>query len=105
MASKIPGLRHYSKLKNMLTKGADTLQKIEEGYSHFKQNEWIYDDKEYLKLCDSLNRVDAKEFMIDMRKIDFTKEGAKWLNGIARFLQHEDIPCFYSGFKQVVAMN
>ena len=48
IASKVPGLRHYQKLSNMLTSGADKLQKIEEGYSHFKQQFWIFDDKVYL---------------------------------------------------------
>ena len=34
------------------------MQKIEEGYTYFKFRHWIYDDKEYKQLCDSLNEHD-----------------------------------------------
>lgn len=84
---------------------ATTLQKIEEGTLYFRQNSWVYDDKEYISMCDSLNEHDKQEFFIDIRKIDIHKEGRNYQYGLAKFYLHEDIPAIDSGLRQVVQMN
>ena len=34
------------------------MEKIEAGYDYFRSRNWIYDDKEYISVCDSLNEHD-----------------------------------------------
>lgn len=79
--------------------------KIEEGYDYFRMRNWIYDDKEYIAVCDSLNEHDKEEFYMDLRKIDIHKEGRNYQHGLAKYFLHEDIPAIDSGLRQVVQMN
>lgn len=59
-ASKVPfiGGHKLATQAALIQKVANNMQKIEEGYTYFKFRHWIYDDKEYIQLCDSLNEHD-----------------------------------------------
>lgn len=63
---------------------------------------WRFDDKEYLKVCDSLNENDADEFLMDMRKVDLILEGKNYPHGLAKYYMLDDIPALNSGFRQIV---
>jgi hypothetical protein len=101
IASKVPflGSKKLQTQAALITKVANNMQKIEEGYTYFRERHWIYDDKEYCKVCDSLNEHDKEEFFIDLRKIDMQKEGKNYQHGLAKYYLHEDIPAIDSGLK------
>lgn len=97
VASKLPWLGYLGDKSAQLSKMADKMQNVEENYAYYCQNDWFLDDTEYLKVCDSLNETDRAEFAIDMRPINFDKEGRKYHHGLARYYLMEDIPTLHSG--------
>lgn len=81
------------------------MEALNTGYHFFWHNTWRFDDVQYLKVCESLNKTDAEEFFMDMRRIDMTREGKNYSHGLAKYYMLEDIPAINSGFQQVVQMN
>lgn len=74
----IPALKKLGKQADLILKVGDKIQKIEEGYKFFREREWVFDDEQYCRVCDELNEHDKVEFMMDIRKVDFSGEGRKY---------------------------
>jgi len=74
-------------------------------YEYFFSHFWKFDDRQYCRMCDSLNKHDAEEFLIDMRKIELVGEGKHYVHGLAKYYLLEDIPVINSDLRQIVQMN
>ena len=107
IASRVPfiGSKKLAKTSEQISKLGSTMQTIAFNYEHFYLNDWKFDDTQYLKLCDSLNKADSEEFYIDLRKVNLVEEGGPYLHGVRKFMLLEDVPLLNSGLKQVVQMN
>ena len=78
------------------------MESVVKSYERFFMISWRMDDKEYLKLCDSLNKSDAEEFLIDLRKVNQVMDGRRYQHGLAKYYMLEDIPALNSGYRQIV---
>jgi hypothetical protein len=78
------------------------MQNLTETYELFLMHSWKFDDRQFIKVCDSLNAHDKNEFFIDMRKMDLMNEGKHYVYGLAKYYMQEDIPAIDSGMRQIV---
>lgn len=95
LASKIPfvGSKSLAKQATDIADLASKLENIEKATEWGKTKvNYVFDDLEYCRVCDSLNNFDKKEFIMDLRPIDWPLEGRKYQNAIARYYLKEDIP-------------
>jgi len=101
LMSKIPyfGNKKMAQQAQLVNKLANNMEAVAGAYQHFFLNTWKFDDKEYLKVCNSLNATDAEEFLMDLRKVDLIREGKIYPHGLAKYFMLDDIPAINQDFR------